>query len=42
LLAVVDDPEARQRIIAFLGPEGIREKRNREAVMVLEGLRRRK
>jgi hypothetical protein len=40
LLAVVDDQEARQRIIAFLGQEGIREKRNREAVMVLEALSR--
>jgi hypothetical protein len=40
LLAVVDDPAARQRIIEFLGKEGIREKRNRHAVLVLEALRR--
>ncbi len=40
LLAVVEDAEARQRIIEFLGKEGIREKRNREAAMVLEALER--
>jgi len=40
LLAVVEDAGARQRIIEFLGKEGIREKRNRQAVLVLEALRR--
>jgi len=38
LLAVVEDAGARQRIIEFLGKEGIREKRNRQAVLVLEAL----
>ena len=40
LLAVVEDAGARQRIIEFLGKEGVREKRNRQAVLVLEALRR--
>jgi hypothetical protein len=40
LLAVVDDEEARQRIIDFLGQEGAREKQNRSSAIVLEALRR--
>jgi hypothetical protein len=40
LLSVVEDAETRQRIIEFLGKEGKREKRNRQAAIVLEALRR--
>ena len=40
LLSVVEDAAPRQRIIEFLGKEGVREKRNRQAVLVLEALRR--